>query len=113
MRKWLQNKRCELSKLQVKIVPTNIRSTDAWFSFGLAFVGGYGDAASFVLARTFTGHVTGNMVWAAIAVATRDWRFGLAHFSAIATFLSGSPDYADRPPIKAWSSWPLLPTIMG
>ena len=31
-----------------------------WLSCGLAFVGGYGDAASFILAKTFTGHVTGN-----------------------------------------------------
>jgi Cu(I)/Ag(I) efflux system membrane protein CusA/SilA len=50
-------------------VPSSIRQTDAWFSFGLAFVGGYGDAASFVLAKTFTGHVTGNLVLGAIAVA--------------------------------------------
>ena len=50
---------------------SNIRKTDACLSFGLAFVGGYGDAASFVLAKTFTGHVTGNLVLAAIAVAAR------------------------------------------
>ena len=114
MRKWLRNEGCELSKLQVKIVPTNIRSTDAWFSFGLAFVGGYGDAASFVLARTFTGHVTGNMVLGAIAIVTRDWRLALAHFSAIAAFLIGVllSTLIVRP-LKAWSSWPLLPTIMG
>lgn len=98
----------------MKIVPTNIRSTDAWLSFGLAFVGGYGDAASFVLARTFTGHVTGNMVLGAIAVATRDWRLALAHFSAIATFLIGVllSTLIVRP-LKAWTSWSLLPTIMG
>ncbi len=42
------------------------RQTDTWVSFGLAFVGGYGDAASFVLAKTFTGHLTGNLVLAAI-----------------------------------------------
>ena len=50
-------------------MPSSIRQTDAWFSFGLAFVDGYGDAASFVLAKTFTGHVTGNLVLGAIAVA--------------------------------------------
>jgi len=50
-------------------VPSSIRQTDAWFSFGLSFVGGYGDAASLVLAKTFTGHVTGNLVLGAIAVA--------------------------------------------
>jgi uncharacterized membrane protein YoaK (UPF0700 family) len=45
---------------------TSDRPADAWLSFGLAFIGGYGDAASFVLAKTFTGHVTGNLVLGAI-----------------------------------------------
>jgi uncharacterized membrane protein YoaK (UPF0700 family) len=36
----------------------------------LVAVGGYGDAASFVLVGCFTGHTTGNSVLAAIAVAT-------------------------------------------
>lgn len=40
---------------------------DTWLSSVLAFVGGYGDADSFVLAKTFTGHVTGSLVLAAIA----------------------------------------------
>jgi uncharacterized membrane protein YoaK (UPF0700 family) len=48
-------------------VTSNIRQTDTWLSLGLAFVGGYGDAAGFVLAKTFTGHVTGNLVLGAIA----------------------------------------------
>jgi uncharacterized membrane protein YoaK (UPF0700 family) len=39
-------------------VTSNIRQTDTWLSLGLTFVGGYGDAAGFVLAKTFTGHVT-------------------------------------------------------
>jgi uncharacterized membrane protein YoaK (UPF0700 family) len=52
-------------------VPSYIRQTDTWLSFGLAFVGGYGDAAGFVLAKTFTGHVTGNLVLGAIAIAAR------------------------------------------
>ena len=93
---------------------SNISHTDACLSLGLAFVGGYGDAASFVLAKTFTGHVTGNLVLAAIAVATNDWRATLGPFSAIVTFLIGiflSVLIVRR--LKAWSSWPLLPTIMG
>ena len=32
---------------------------NAWFALGLAFIGGYADAAGFLLANTFTGHVTG------------------------------------------------------
>jgi hypothetical protein len=62
-------------------VLSNVNQTDAWLSYGLAFVGGYGDAASFVLAKTFTGHVTGNLVLAAIAgaVAGCPWA-SLGHF---------------------------------
>jgi uncharacterized membrane protein YoaK (UPF0700 family) len=95
-------------------VLSNLRQTDAWLSFGLAFIGGYGDAASFVLAKTFTGHVTGNLVLAAIAIAARNWRAVLEHVSAIVTFLIGiflSVVILRR--LKAWPSWPLLPTVMG
>lgn len=59
----------------------------AWLSYELSFIGGYCDAASFVLTKTFTGHVTGNVVLAAIAVAAYDWRTLLSHFSAISAFL--------------------------
>ena len=94
---------------------SNIRQTDTWLSFGLAFVGGYCDAASFVLAKTFTGHVTGNLVLAAIAVAAAfDWRAVLEHLSAIVTFLIGiSLSVVIVRPLKAWPSWRLLPTVMG
>jgi uncharacterized membrane protein YoaK (UPF0700 family) len=85
-----------------------------WLSLGLAFVGGYGDAASLVLAKTFTGHVTGNLVLAVIAVAAHDWRATLGPLSAIVTFLIGIfLSLLIVRPLKAWSSWPLLPTIMG
>jgi len=95
-------------------VLSNISQTDAWLSLGLAFVGGYGDAASFVLAKTFTGHVTGNLVLAAIAIASHDWRATLGHLSAIVTFLTGIfVSVLIVRPLKVWSSWPLLPTIMG
>jgi len=85
-----------------------------WLSFGLAFVGGYGDAASLVLAKTFTGHVTGNLVLGAIALAAHDWRATLGHLSAIVTFLIGIllSTLIVRP-LKAWPSWPLLRTTMG
>jgi uncharacterized membrane protein YoaK (UPF0700 family) len=58
-----------------------------WLPYELAFVGGYCDAGSFVLTKTFTGHVTGNLVLAAIAIAAHDWRSLLAHSSAIGAFL--------------------------
>jgi uncharacterized membrane protein YoaK (UPF0700 family) len=89
---------------------SNISQTDAWLSLGLAFVGGYGDAASFVLAKTFTGHVTGNLVLTAIAVAAHEWRAALGHLSAIVTFLMGIfMSVLIARPLKEW----LLPTIMG
>lgn len=87
---------------------------DVWLSFGLAFVGGYGDAASFVLAKTFTGHVTGNLVLGAIAVAADDRRAMLGHLSAVVTFLAGVLiSTLIARPLKAWPSWSLLPTVMA
>jgi hypothetical protein len=47
--------------------------SERWLSLALAFAGGYGDSASFVLANTFAGHVTGAFVLAAISVASYDW----------------------------------------
>lgn len=102
--------------LQAKTVPANIRPSDMWLSSGLAFVGGYCDAAGFVLAKAFTGHVTGNLVLGAIAVVTHDWRSMVARLSAIVTFLIGvlvSMLIARRPNPKVRLSWPVLPTIMG
>src|ERR1700722_7490803 len=88
--------------------------TDTWLSLGLAFVGGYGDAASFVLANTFTGHVTGNLVLGAIAVAAHDWRAPQGHLSAIVTFLIGIPlRVLIARPFKAWPWAPFLTTFMG
>jgi uncharacterized membrane protein YoaK (UPF0700 family) len=105
---------CELSKPQGEAVPTDIRQADAWLSFGLAFVGGYGDAASFVLAKTFTGHVTGNLVLGAIAIAAHDGRALLGHFSAIVTFLIGVLlSTLIARPLKVWAGWSLLPIVMG
>jgi uncharacterized membrane protein YoaK (UPF0700 family) len=93
---------------------SDIRPPDLWLSFGLAFVGGYCDAAGFVLARAFTGHVTGNLVLAAIAVAAHDWRTLLGRLSAVFAFLIGSLlGVLIERPLKARPSWPLLRTIMG
>jgi uncharacterized membrane protein YoaK (UPF0700 family) len=86
---------------------------DTWFSYELAFVGGYGDAASFVLTKTFTGHVTGNLVLAAIAVAAHDWKATLGRLSAIVTFLIGTGlSVLIMRPLRAWPSLRLLPFIM-
>jgi uncharacterized protein DUF1275 len=42
-----------------------------------------------VLAKTFTGHVTGGLVLAAIAMAAHEWRALLAHLAAVVFFLTG------------------------
>jgi len=85
-----------------------------WLSFGLALVGGYGDTAGFVIAKTFTGHVTGSLVLATVGAAAHDWGAALGHASAVVVFLAGIPlsVLLDRA-LAAWSSWRLLPTVMG
>src|ERR1700684_4466124 len=104
----------EAAQAQREILPTNIRLTDTWLSFGLAFVGGYGDAAGFVLTKTFTGHVTGNLVLGAIAVAAHDWRATLGHLLAGVTFLIGVPlSVLIARPFKSWPTAPFLSTVMG
>jgi uncharacterized membrane protein YoaK (UPF0700 family) len=85
-----------------------------WLSFGLALVGGYGDTAGFVIAKTFTGHVTGSLVLATVGAAAHDWGAALGHASAVVVFLAGIPlsVLLDRA-LAAWLSWRLLPTVMG
>src|SRR6266404_6285182 len=92
---------------------SEIDSSDSWLSLGLAFVGGYCDAAGYVLAKTFTAHVTGALVLAAISVASHDWRTLLRHLLAIALFLTGlililiSERFITRMPSRF-----LLPVVM-
>jgi uncharacterized membrane protein YoaK (UPF0700 family) len=90
------------------------RCLSSWLSCGLAFVGGYGDAASFILARTFTGHVTGNFVLSAISIAGRDWSAFFRQALAIALFLMGVvfSVILERLVVKK-PSWSLLPAVMG
>jgi uncharacterized membrane protein YoaK (UPF0700 family) len=93
---------------------SGIQPPDRWLSFGLAFVGGFGDAAGFVLAKTFTGHVTGSLVLGAIAIAAHDWRGALAHFSSTTCFLAGIPvSVAIASLTVAWPSRPLLPAALA
>ncbi len=87
---------------------------DKWLSFGFALIGGYGDAAGFVLAKTFTGHVTGSLVLAAIALVAQDWRGVFTHSSAVACFLSGIPLSVLIARLSAeWAFWPTLTTVMA
>ena len=58
-------------------------------SIGLAFVGGYADAASFLLAQTFTGHLTGNCVLAAVSAASKEWNLAARALLAAGVFMAG------------------------
>jgi uncharacterized membrane protein YoaK (UPF0700 family) len=65
------------------------RGTAFGISIGLAFVGGYADASSYLLARTFTGHLTGNCVLAAVSAASQEWYLMLDRLLAVIVFLAG------------------------
>ena len=49
-----------------------VKNRETWISLGLAFVGGYADASSYLLAQTFTGHITGNSILAAVSLVNRE-----------------------------------------
>lgn len=92
----------------------DIERRDLPLTFGLAFLGGYCDATGLILAKTFTGHLTGNLVLVAVSVATRDWSASLGNLSAIAAFLMGiflSAMIARL--LKTWTSVDLLPLVMA
>jgi uncharacterized membrane protein YoaK (UPF0700 family) len=65
------------------------RFHDTWLPLGLAFVGGYSDASSFILAKTFTGHLTGNFVLTAISLAGNDLPNLYRRVLAISLFIVG------------------------
>ena len=90
------------------------RPPEAWLYFALAVVGGYGDAASVVLAKTFTGHVTGSLVLAAIAIAAHKWSALMAHLSTVLFFLVGivSSVLIERV-LAAWPFFKSLPTVLS
>ncbi len=53
-----------------------------------AFAGGFADASSFVLYRTFTGHVTGNLILLILSVVAKSWHDAAVRSLAIASFLA-------------------------
>jgi uncharacterized membrane protein YoaK (UPF0700 family) len=88
--------------------------SNVWLSLGLAFIGGYADAAGFLLANTFTGHVTGNLVLTAISVAHEDWPTFSRRVLAIALFLAGIPfSVILERFVASRRAWSLLPAMMG
>jgi uncharacterized membrane protein YoaK (UPF0700 family) len=55
-----------------------------------SFTGGYADASGYLLSRSFTGHVTGNLVLFAIAIASWDVSVILRTLLAVLTFLAAT-----------------------
>jgi uncharacterized membrane protein YoaK (UPF0700 family) len=68
---------------------TSAGDTAFGISISLAFVGGYADAASFLLANTFTGHLTGNCILAAVSAACQEWYLAADRLLAVTVFLVG------------------------
>ena len=87
---------------------------NTWLPFGLAFIGGYGDASSFILAKTFTGHITGNFILTAISLAGHDLPNLYRRVLAIALFMVGVilsviwKQYVAGKPFRD-----LLPVVLG
>jgi len=92
---------------------TSVSETpDQWLSFSLAFVGGFGDAAGFVLAKTFTGHITGAIVLAAVSMAAQEWTTTAIRLSSVAFFSAGillSVLFARIATVRRWPA--LLPAF--
>jgi uncharacterized membrane protein YoaK (UPF0700 family) len=68
---------------------TSAGDTAFGLSISLAFIGGYADAASFLLAGTFTGHLTGNCILAAVSAASKEWSLAVDRLLAVIVFLAG------------------------
>lgn len=68
---------------------TSKEGTAFGISIGLAFIGGYADASSYLLAGAFTGHLTGNCVLAAVSAASKEWFLTLDRLLAVIVFLAG------------------------
>ena len=68
---------------------TSAEDTAFGISISLAFIGGYADAASFLLANTFTGHLTGNCILAAVSAASKEWYLAADRLLAVIVFLAG------------------------
>jgi len=68
---------------------TSAGNTAFGLSISLAFIGGYADAASFLLASTFTGHLTGNCILAAVSAACKEWSLAMDRLLAVTVFLAG------------------------
>ena len=62
-------------------------AADVLSTFFYSCAGGYADATGFLLAGSFAGHITGNLVLVSISCAAGHWRAMSRPLSAIVTFL--------------------------
>ena len=65
-------------------------------SLVLSLVGGFADAGSLILAGSFTGHVTGNLVLATVHAAHGEWGPAFSCLAAVAAFLAGPAGGVDH-----------------
>jgi uncharacterized membrane protein YoaK (UPF0700 family) len=59
-------------------------------AIALACAGGYADAGSYLLAKSFTGHATGNTILAAVSLAQGDLPTFMRCFSGVVLFISAT-----------------------
>ncbi len=59
-------------------------------SLTLAFVGGFADAGSYILAGSFTGHVTGNSILLMVHMVNSQWLQALSCLISVIAFLAGT-----------------------
>ena len=84
-------------------------SVAAWLAIALyAFAGGYGDATGFLLARTFTGHITGNLVMLALTLPHPHWAQVFPRIVAILTFVVATALGSLLTAEKSTTSWLLF-----
>ncbi len=70
--------------------PSSVMRRLLVIAFLLAFVGGYADAASYLLTKSFTGHLTGNTVFLCLHLVQGAWREAASNALAIAAFVAGT-----------------------
>ncbi len=77
-------------------------SAGIWLSMALAFVGGYTDAATYVVSTVFAGHISGNLVLAAISMVSMQWRQAALRAGAVLTMVIaiGATSVLDTGPVR-------------
>jgi uncharacterized membrane protein YoaK (UPF0700 family) len=84
-------------------------------SAALAFVGGYTDAATFVVTGLFAGHISGNAVLFPISVVTKNWPHAELAAAAVAVmvFGIGASTVLDSAPVRRSRIPPLTLALLA